>query len=172
MSNPEMVQDLYERHYNLFLKRLRVFAGRDAEDLAQTTFARLLEKSHLHDPTKGTYLTFAVRIARNLWLDDWRRREMAYRNVGRVARSEIVGEPVIDTLARQEHDAAVESVLSGAIESLPPRRKAVMELRMQGIDDRRILADRCGLATPSVAHNLLNAALRTVRRTLAEAGLY
>lgn len=71
----EIVQNYSRRIYNLAYR----FTSRSdtAEDLAQEVFIRVYRSLEQYDPKQGDLQNWLMRLARNLIIDDYRRRQRA-----------------------------------------------------------------------------------------------
>lgn len=72
------LEELYRRHS----RRLHVFFSRamkagNPEDLVHDVFVRVIEKSHQFDPGKAAFQTWLFQIARNHWINLYRRGKIA-----------------------------------------------------------------------------------------------
>lgn len=68
-----VVRDYSRRVYNLAYR----FTGRHeaAEDLTQEVFVKVYRSLHLYDPRAGDLANWLMRLARNLIIDDYRKRQ-------------------------------------------------------------------------------------------------
>jgi RNA polymerase sigma-70 factor (ECF subfamily) len=111
---------LYER-YASHVRHYAHWMLRDpdaAEDVTQTVFLRLLTKIHLYQPRAAPFETWLLRVARNVALDEVRRRRM---EVGREPYSHEA--PAID-------NDGLGPALRAALESLPTAQRQVVILRL------------------------------------------
>lgn len=71
------VQYLYTTHYSTVLRYADslVHDRETAEDVAQTTFLKLLTKIHLYEPRAVPFEAWLLRVTRNVALDELRRRK-------------------------------------------------------------------------------------------------
>lgn len=132
----------------------------DAEDVAVETFERLWERRDAWW-VEGTALPLLFRIGRNLSFDLLRRRSARQR----VETSVQTPPAVVTPQAELEIDELV-TLVAGAVDALPERRREVLMLvRMHGLS-RKEVAELMDLAPQTVA-NHLQLALDDVRRALA-----
>jgi RNA polymerase sigma-70 factor (ECF subfamily) len=133
----------------------------DGKDIAQEAFLRLWEeRAGLRHP--GSLKGYLYRIARNLAINDVRRRQLHDRlNQERPVQSARPRTPAAE-LDQKELRCVVEQ----AIDALPARRKEAFILgHLQGLRHQEI-AEVMGISPQSVA-NQISAALTTLRQTLA-----
>lgn len=110
----------------------------DAADLAQDVFVRVYRNLHRYQP--GTFEGWIYRIAKNLFLDDVRRRR---RRRTASLDTEEHGEPPSDAPGPAEtvERATLEARLQRALAALPPRyRLAVVLCDVQGLTYEEIAA--------------------------------
>lgn len=74
MDSFVLLYDAYvQKIYNFIY--FRTMHRESAEDLTSQTFIKALEKINSFDPTKGTFQAWIYQIARNLLIDEYRRRK-------------------------------------------------------------------------------------------------
>jgi len=83
-GNQEALAILLQQHYSFlfsYLLKLTLHPSA-AEDLAQDTMVRCIERFYQYDSTKSAFTTWMIQIGTNLWMDEKRRkmRENAYLN--------------------------------------------------------------------------------------------
>ena len=136
-----------------------------ARDIAQETFIQIWERRRAWRP-RGSARAYLYRIARNLVIDEKRkqavrRRFLASRSARPAARV-ATPDQVLDAKLLTE-------VFEAAVASLPDRRREVFELVfMRGLSHADAAAVM-GLSPQTVA-NQMSAALRTVRKAVADSG--
>lgn len=114
--------------YLLYLTRDRHFA----EDIFQETWIRVLERGHQYDP-KWKFETWLISIARNLAIDQMRRRnpesltDFLADESGEQVRDipDAAATNALDHLTRREADSQV----AVALQSMPPLYREVLVLR-------------------------------------------
>jgi RNA polymerase sigma-70 factor (ECF subfamily) len=110
--------------YELYASHVRHFAHwmlgdpDAADDVTQTVFERLLTKAHLYEPRAAPFETWLLRVARNVALDELRRR-----------RPELMAEPFADEVAVPETSGRDDS-LRTALATLPAAQREVVILRL------------------------------------------
>lgn len=136
-----------------------------ARDIAQEAFIQIWERRRVWKP-RGSARAYLFRIVRNLVIDEKRkqgvrRRWAAHRELSPPARPPT---PAEDLDAR-----LLAEVFETAVASLTRRRREVFELVfMRGLSHAEAAAVM-GISAQTVA-NQMSAALRTVRKAVAEAG--
>ena len=131
-----------------------------AEDIAQDTFVRLWERREAWK-LEGSVRALLFRVARNLSLDELRRRSARERTmrVARVAPS--VWSPDDDL-----ENTELRALIVGAVDSLPSRRRQVFVLvRHYGLSYREAAAVLD--LSPQTVANHLSLALADLRESLA-----
>jgi RNA polymerase sigma-70 factor (ECF subfamily) len=158
----EAFAELVRRHQRRLLNFfLRSGVYDDAEDLVQQTFLRLYRYRDRYRPT-ARFTTFLYLLARQVWIDDLRRRGRMQRL--RLAVAEETGpEP---QAAETAPAAAVEGhEAARALERLPESARAVVVLGiLQGLAYRDVAAT-LGVPVGTVKSRMYHA-LRALRRML------
>ena len=139
----------------------RVLESRDAgEDVAQEVFVRLWERREAWK-AEGSLRALLFRLARNLAVDELRRRAAQCRAAERTSRRPTPRTP--QAVAEQEE---IGAAVARALETLPERRREVFVLvRYHGLSYRDA-AQVLGLSPQTVA-NHLSLALADLRTALA-----
>ena len=125
----EVVQTFSRRIYNLAYR----FTSRPdaAEDLTQEVFVRVYRSLDQYDPRQGDLQNWLMRLARNLIIDDYRRRQRAPQDTqaedieGHSYHLRASGGTPQRELERQELGAQVQA----AIDKLPPDLRTCVILR-------------------------------------------
>jgi RNA polymerase sigma-70 factor (ECF subfamily) len=153
---------LLERYWAPVVRYVATILGsRDAaEDVAQDTFVRLWERREAWK-LEGSVRALLFRVARNLSLDELRRRSARERTLRAIPIA-----PPLRSAAKDLEDFELRAVVVKAVESLPPRRRQVFILiRHYGLSYRET-ADVLDLSPQTVA-NHLSLALADLRESLA-----
>lgn len=126
----------------------------DAEDLTQEAWLRLLSAQHKTDEPKGQ--GFAMRILRNLFVDQLRVRRVKAKVEAEIAVIEAEAAPSTERiLAGREMLEQVRQVL----ETLPEKTRDIFLLhRIQGLTHAQI-AKQLGLSEATVFYHVKRAAL-------------
>ena len=136
-----------------------------ARDIVQETLIQVWERRRAWEP-RGSARAYLYRIVRNLVIDEKRkqavrRRWLATRD-SRPATHVVTPDQVLDAKLLTE-------VFEAAVASLPDRRREVFELvfirGLSHADTAKVM----GLSPQTVA-NQMSAALRTVRKAVADSG--
>lgn len=144
----------------------------EAEDLAQEVFLKLYRSAATYDP-QSRFSSFALRVARNAWIDRSRRR--AARPGGPSLDAPVHGDATLldrlSTGAMSAPDAAARNEdqlrLSRAIAELPRSHAQVFDLAvLQGIAYAEISA-QLGIPVGTVKSRVFNA-VRKLRALLEE----
>ena len=129
--DPKAITVIYERHVARLIAALAGASG-DREvafDVAQETFARLLERGHrIRLTDDGSAWPWLWTVARNL-LRDWKRRDVVDASARRRLRIPVApySEQAIDELIARVDAEALQEPLGLALQSLPPEQlEAVM----------------------------------------------
>jgi RNA polymerase sigma-70 factor (ECF subfamily) len=129
LRDPEALTSLYRLYgQRLFSLSFRLLADRGAaEEVVQDVFCKLWQHPEMFRPESGILIAWLYTVARNLALD--RKRKENRRPVEDVfndmtASSAAMTQPDLLALA----DPFLARNMRGAIESLPPEQKTVVEL--------------------------------------------
>lgn len=143
----------------------------EAEDLTQDVFVKLYRSAPAYEP-RSAFPSFALRVARNAWID--RRRRNAVRPTGASLDELGEGEPLAGGLSSPVADAAALAALSEdrerlakAIAALPPAHAAVFQLAvLRGLPYAEISA-ALSIPVGTVKSRVFNA-LRKLREMLED----
>ena len=113
---------MYEKKVLNFFLRLGV--QYDAEDLAQQTFLRLYRYRNRYEP-KAKVLTFLFLIARQVWIDELRKRNRRKKLVESLTK-ELEGEYTRSTADEMAAGGTLD--LKNALTKLPDQMRIVIEL--------------------------------------------
>ena len=167
-GDSQALAELYDAHsrllYTLILRIVR--SASDAQDVLQETLLLVWRRAEQYDPTLGSPAAWLVRIARNRAIDRWRANG---RHASRHSNDEH------DTPSRGDAPDAVvaegESVtiISAALERLPPEQSELIELAFFEGYTQAELAERCGLPLGTVKSRM-RAGLSALRRLFNSQG--
>ncbi|WP_158276906.1 RNA polymerase sigma factor [Paraconexibacter algicola] len=158
----------YDRHFGSVLAfvRGRVRDGELAFDLTAETFARMLASLSRFDERKGSALSWAFTIARNLLVDAYRTREVSDETRRRLGMEPLdLWDRDLERLERVCLNQ--QATLAAGLAGLPPEQAAAVVAR---VIDEHAYEDiarelRC---SPSVVRQRVSRGLRTLRAGLKE----
>lgn len=165
-EDAEQLRALHAEHGNaLYAHALRLNGGdrQRAEDLVQETLLRAWQHPEALDPTRGSVRAWLFTTARNLSIDNWRRRSA---RVGEVITDVPPERPIAD-----ETDRAVDSwIVSEALARLSAQhREVLVECYYQGRSVNEA-ANRLGVP-PGTVKSRTYYALRSLKLVLEELGV-
>ena len=137
---------LYERYY-VAIRALAFHYVKDtgmAEDLAQDVFIVMLEGNYAFK-SEDEIKYFLYRAVRNRCNDYFRREKVKLKYVQDMATIQEDDERFWDEALEED----VYAQLMGAIETLPPRCKLVMQLTLEGMKESEI-AEKLKISLPTV----------------------
>lgn len=154
---------LYERHA-MAIYRYCFNQTRDsdlANDLTAQVFVRAIERLHQYRPVKGaTFRSWLFTIARNVVVDQWRRRRHVRPLNHELANAESDSPgPEEIVVHRQQMEGLVQ-----ALDSLPSRYQDIIHLRLAGLTTTEI-ASTLGV-TESAVKSVQTRAYRRLRNIL------
>jgi RNA polymerase sigma-70 factor (ECF subfamily) len=162
------LRQLYERCSPTVLAlALRILRNRgEAEDVVQEAFVEAWKRARSFDPRRGTAFSFVLAIARSRALDRLRSRGAEGRATQAFALEEKKPVPLPIESAEQRQD---RERIQGALASLPPEQRNVLELAYyEGLSQTEIAArtgdplgtvkTRCRLALEKLAALLVDGA--------------
>ena len=141
-----------------------------AEDVLQETFWRVWKSAATYQPGRGTFTSWLFRIARNLAIDAYRRRNVRPQ----ASYSADESDPILDRMADPNSDVAeqAQSLLKSrqvrkALASLPGAQRQVIEMAYFYGMTRQEIAEATGEALGTV-HTRARLALRKLRQELEQ----
>ncbi len=143
-----------------------------AEDLAQEVFVKLFTHSRDYVPT-AKFTTYMYRVARNLWVDDFRRRKhergqvsLEAEDAGGTSLREVVFSGADGPRDSARKEEIIEAVIE-AVDSLSEAHKAVFVLaEVEGMKYAEV-AGILGIPEGTVKSRM-HAAVRRLRERLAD----
>ncbi len=147
----ELYVCFFDRVYRYL--RMQVDDPHEAQDLAQDVFVRLIKVLPDYDPARGPFRAWIFSIARNLAIDDIRKR-------GRMRAT------APDALEEQLERAAplADGAIGSIIDSLPKPQRRVLVLRFLYELPAADIADIVG-STPAAVRQLQHRGLRALAAT-------
>ncbi len=155
------LEDLFERYRDPLIRYVYRLLGDQsgAEDVVQETFFRIWTGGI--DSRRGSVRPYLHSIARNLALDELRRRVARSRREGTIERS--VQEPISPARVLSQTDLA--AAISEAIQALPERRREAFTLVYLRALSYAEVAEIMSVSQKTVG-NHISGALATLRQTL------
>ncbi|HJR82162.1 MAG TPA: sigma-70 family RNA polymerase sigma factor [Anaerolineales bacterium] len=161
---------LYDRYGSLVLGiSLKIVGDRAAaEDVLQETFWRVWRSAASYQSPRGSFTAWLLRIARNLAIDAYRRRNVRPRPMTDVDKSD----SKIDRVADAGMDIAEQSIVlleqkqvRSALATLPHVQREVIELAYFYGMTRQEIAEATGEALGTI-HTRARLALQKLRQAL------
>lgn len=168
--DPKAITVIYERHVACLIAALASASGNRevAFDVAQETFARLLERGHrIRLTDDGSAWPWLWTVARNL-LRDWQRRDVVDASARRRLRIPVApySEQAIEELIARVDAEALQQALGLALESLPPEQREAVVGRVLLGHEYPSLAERSGVSEQALRARV-SRGLRTLRIRLS-----
>jgi RNA polymerase sigma-70 factor, ECF subfamily len=164
------LEALYDRYASRVLGISLKIVGEQAlaEDILQETFWRVWQSASTYQPHLGAFTGWLFRIARNLSIDAYRRRNVRPQAVVSADGSE----PILDQTPDPDTDVAeqAQSILTNrkvrkALDSLPGVQRQVIELAYFYGMTRQEIAEATGEALGTI-HTRARLALQKLRGEL------
>ena len=164
------LETLYDRYSAAVLGlALRIVGERAAaEDVLQETFWRVWKSAAAYEPQRGSFTSWLFRIARNLAIDAYRRRNVRPQ----VIPADKEGASNLDETADPDMDVAAQAQSSmedqqvrHALHSLPGVQRQVIELAYFYRMTRQEIAEATGEALGTI-HTRARLALQKLREEL------
>jgi RNA polymerase sigma-70 factor (ECF subfamily) len=166
-GNPAALEVLYDRYASTVLGiSVKVIGDQAvAEDVLQETFWRVWQSAGTYQSQRGSFTGWLFRIARNLAIDAYRRRNVRPQAVVRAADQD----PLIDETPDPDIDVAeqAQSILKNrqirkALASLPGVQRQVIEMAYFYGMTRQEIAEATGEALGTI-HTRARLALQKLR---------
>ena len=150
-GDPECFSELFRRYRKQVFFGCRRFFGEDgaAEDATQETFLRAYQ--NIHRFSDGEFSRWLMRIARNLCVDEWRRRrpEAGAEEIG---RAEL---PHTQELDRMSDWRFAAHLVRQEMQKLSPEQRKCLALKIEGYSYEETAA-QTGLSLQAVKSHLQN----------------
>lgn len=169
-GNSVALETLYDRYASTVLGfALKVIGDQAlAEDVLQETFWRVWQSAATYQPQRGSFAGWMFRIARNLAIDAYRRRNVRPQTMPGVDDSEPVLDQVPDPgvdIAEQVQSSIRYREVHIALLSLPRVQRQVIEMAYFYGMTRQEIADATGEALGTI-HTRARLALQKLREIL------
>lgn len=169
-GSSDALETLYDRYASTVLGIcLKVVGDRAlAEDVLQETFWRVWKSAETYQAERGTFTSWLFRIARNLAIDAYRRRNVRPQTI----QTEEGSDPILEEMPDPEMDVAeqAQSILMNrqvrqALASLPAVQRQVIELAYFYGMTRQEIAEATGEALGTI-HTRARLGLQKLREEL------
>lgn len=172
-GNSDALETLYDRHAAPVLGvLLKIIGDRPlAEDVLQETFWRVWQSASTYQAEKGSFTSWLFRIARNLAIDAFRRRNVRPQALNSVEEDEPILEQIPDTGAEvleQVQLSLQNQQIRMSLASLPGAQRQVIELAYFYGMTRQEIAQATGEALGTI-HTRARLALQRLREELNKA---
>jgi RNA polymerase sigma-70 factor, ECF subfamily len=166
-GNSAALEVLYDRYASIVLGISLKVTGDQAlaEDVLQETFWRVWQSAGTYQPQLGSFTGWLFRIARNLAIDAYRRRNVRPQAISGVEGSD----PILDEMADPNTDVPeqAQSILKNrqirkALASLPVVQRQVIEMAYFYGMTRQEIAEATGEALGTI-HTRARLALQKLR---------
>lgn len=169
-GNSAALEALYDRHGSTVLGlALRIVDDRAAaEDILQETFWRVWKSADTFQPQRGSFTGWLFRIARNLAIDVYRRRNVRPQVMpdGEEGASRLDQTPDPDMdVASQAQSAMEDQLVHSAVRSLSRVQRQVIEMAYFYGMTRQEIAEATGEALGTI-HTRARLALQKLREEL------
>ena len=170
-GNSAALETLYARHSSTVLGiSLKVIGDQVlAEDVLQETFWRLWKNASTYQPQRGSFTSWLFRIARNLAIDAYRRRNIRPQAMNESAKAESLvdrmPDPNID-VAGQTQAVLRNRQVHSAVAGLSHEQRQVIELAYFYGMTRQEIAEATGEALGTI-HTRARLGLQKLREELS-----
>ena len=169
-GNPAALEALYDRYAAIVLGVCIKVTGDQAlaEDVLQETFWRVWKSASSYQAERGTFTGWLFRIARNLAIDAYRRRNVRPQTVYSAEDHDPILENMPDpdmNVAEQTQSVLKNRQVRTALASLPPAQRQVIEMAFFHGMTRQEIAEATGEALGTI-HTRARLALQKLRDEL------
>ena len=170
LGDSDALEALYDRHAPTVLAiSLRVIGDRAAaEDVLQETFWRVWRSARTFEPQRGSFTSWLFRIARNLAIDAFRRRNVRPIEIFSAEDPDILLDQVSDpdmNVAEQAQSAMENRRVRNALAILPQVQRQVIEMAYFYGMTRQEIAEMTGEALGTI-HTRARLGLQKLREEL------
>jgi len=169
-GNPAALEVLYDRYASTVLGISMKVIGEQAlaEDVLQETFWRVWQSAATYQSERGTFTSWLFRIARNLAIDSYRRRNVRPQAIVSTNGSEPILDETADpntNVAEQAQSSLMNRQVRKALASLPGVQRQVIEMAYFYGMTRQEIAEVTGEALGTI-HTRARLALQKLRGEL------
>jgi RNA polymerase sigma-70 factor (ECF subfamily) len=174
-GNSNALESLYDRHAATVLGiLLKIIGDRPlAEDVLQETFWRVWQSASTYKAERGSFTGWLFRIARNLAIDAYRRRNVRPQVLNAVDESKSmldeIPDPDVEVLEQVQSNIQNQQIRI-SLASLPRVQRQVIELAYFYGMTRQEIAEATGEALGTI-HTRARLALQKLREELEKAKL-
>ncbi|MBC7876406.1 MAG: sigma-70 family RNA polymerase sigma factor [Anaerolineales bacterium] len=164
------LETLYDRHAAMVLSlSLKVIGDEPAaEDILQETFWRVWRSATTYQPQRGSFTSWLFRIARNLAIDAYRRRNVRPQIFFDANDADLLTNQTPDPnadVAEQAQSVLKERQVRSALETLPRMQRQVIEMAYFYGMTRQEIAEATGEALGTI-HTRARLGLQKLREEL------
>jgi RNA polymerase sigma-70 factor (ECF subfamily) len=164
------LETLYDRHASTVLAvSLKVIDDKaTAEDILQETFWRVWRSASTYQPQRGSFTGWLFRIARNLAIDAYRRRNVRPSQIAVMEDADSILDRVADPdmdVAEQAQAILKNRQVRNALASLPRVQRQVIEMAFFYGMTRQEIAEATGEALGTI-HTRARLGLQKLREEL------
>jgi len=169
------LETLYDRHASMVLGiSLKIVADRAAaEDVLQETFWHAWQSAATYQSQRGPFTSWLYRIARNLAIDAYRRRNVRPQAITEAEDRDLILERVPDPkvdVPEQAHSNLRARQVQSALATLPREQRQVIELAYFHGMTRHEIAEATGEALGTI-HTRARLGLLKLRKELKKVGV-
>lgn len=169
-GDSDALEALYDRHAPTVLAiSLKVIGDRTAaEDVLQETFWRVWRSARTFEPQRGSFTSWLFRIARNLAIDAFRRRNVRPMEIISAEDPDSLLDQVSDpdmNVAEQAQSAIENRRVRNALANLPRVQRQVIEMAYFFGMTRQEIAEMTGEALGTI-HTRARLGLQKLREDL------
>ncbi|HKY54785.1 MAG TPA: sigma-70 family RNA polymerase sigma factor [Anaerolineales bacterium] len=128
-ERPVAAEELYREHHEHIFRFIwsRVYDAQQAEDLTGEVFTRMVANLSTYQDLSIPFRAWLYRIARNLIIDHHRKESSAQ------ALTDVVDHPITQSSPEEQAETALTlERVQGALKSIDPEQREVVELRFLG----------------------------------------
>lgn len=163
-------ETLYDRHASMVLGITLRITGEHvvAEDMMQETFWRMWQSADTYQPERGPFTAWLFRIARNIAIDTYRRRNVRPKDLTNSTDTDTVLDQMSDpdmNVPEQAQSNLIAQHVRNALKSLPSEQRQVIELAYFSGMTRQEIAKATGQPVGTI-HTRARLGLQKLREAL------